>query len=252
MKTIAWDIWLYCNYDCKFCSTKTKVLPAKIYGVDKISNVWTNIYNKYGKCKICITGGEPLLYPKIDLIMKNLLTIHNLHITTNLSVNIDFLSDRNINRKDIFFNISFHPYYTDIKTFIGKLLQLKNYGYEFSVNYMNDKTQISEMLNYKKIFDKYGFNFVVTSYDNNNKPFKILNDFLYNDFMGKDNNITDCVEKKSLCNAGINYACVDKDGNAFCCSVLRNKMGNIFEKTFSFSNKRIACNKKCELYENKY
>ena len=49
MKTIAWDIWLYCNYDCKFCNTKSNNLPIKIYSVDEIFKAWKYIYDKYGK-----------------------------------------------------------------------------------------------------------------------------------------------------------------------------------------------------------
>lgn len=252
MKTIAWDIWLYCNYDCKFCVTKSKLFPEKIYDVDEILNAWANVYNKYGRCKICITGGEPLLYPNFNLIIKKLSDIHNLHITTNLSPDIGFLSDRNIGRDNVFFNITFHPYYTDIKTFIDKLLQLQKYKYDFSICYMNDKFQMSEMLNYNKIFNEYGFKLVPVSYDNDDKKIKILSKFLYNNFIEEYDNMTDSFKNKTLCNAGVNYACVDKDGNGFSCSVLKRNLGNIFEKTFSFSDARISCIEKCRLYENKY
>ena len=252
MKTFSWDIWLYCNYDCKFCVTKTKVLPEKIFNVNEIVDAWTQIYSKYGRCKICITGGEPLLYPDFGLIIKNLLCFHDLHITTNLSMDISFLSDKDIDRDKIFFNITFHPYYTDIKTFVNKLLQLQEYKYDFSVCYMNDKFQMSEILNYNKIFKKYGFNLVPINYDNDNKSAKILNYFLYNDLIKLDYNVTDNVVNKKLCNAGVEYACVDRDGNAFVCSVLRHKIGNIFNDSFSFLDKTTVCNKECKLYENQY
>ena len=252
MKTIAWDIWLYCNYDCKFCVTKSNVFPEKIYDIDEIMSAWANVYNKYGRCKICITGGEPLLYPKFGLIIKKLSDIHNLHITTNLSTDINFLSDKNIGRDNVFFNITFHPYYTDIKTFIDKLLKLQKYEYDFSVCYMNDKSQMSEILNYNKIFNEYGFQLVPVSYDNDDKKIKILSKFLYNNFVEECDNVTDGFKNTTLCNAGVNYACVDKDGNGFSCSVLKRNLGNIFEKTFSFSDARISCIEKCRLYENKY
>lgn len=252
MKTIAWDIWLYCNYDCKFCITKTNVFPEKIFNVNEIVDAWTSIYNKYGRCKICITGGEPLLYPNISLIIKNLLNIHNVHITTNLSTDICFLSDKNIDRDKIFFNTTFHPYYTDIKTFINKLLQLQKYEYDFSICYMSDKFQMFEMLNYNKMFNEYGFKLVPVNYNSDSKEIKILSKFLYNNHVQTNDILTDDFKNKTLCNAGINYACVDKDGNGFCCSILKHKLGNIFEKNFSFSKERIFCSEKCKIYENKY
>ena len=106
MKTFAWDIWFYCNYNCKFCTTKTKVFPEKIYKAEDFFKFWKNIYDNYGKCKICITGGEPLLYPNINLIISKLASIHYVHITTNLSMNIDFLSNKNI----IIFSVLFKKY----------------------------------------------------------------------------------------------------------------------------------------------
>lgn len=252
MKTIAWDIWLYCNYDCKFCNAKTKNLPAKIHNVDEIFKAWENIYKKYGKCKICITGGEPLLYPDINRIIERISSIHYVHITTNLSPDIDFLSNKNINKKNIFFNATFHPCYIDIKNFIDKVLKLKKYGYEITVCYMNYVFQLAEFLNYKKIFNKYGFNMSLVSSFNSNKNYKILAGFidnnsinLYNDKIGGFNN-------NKVCNAGVNYACVNENGDAYSCSVMKVKLGNIFSNDFNFLNKSVECNKNCIIFEKQY
>ena len=247
MKTIAWDIWLYCNYDCKFCNAKTKISPTKIYSIDEIESAWKQIYKKYGKCKICITGGEPLLYPNINLIIEKLSNFHYVHITTNLSIDINFLSDKNIKRDNIFLNVTFHPYYVDIKNIINKILKIKKYGYKMSVCYMNDKFQLLEFLNYKKVFNKCGFNLSLVSSFNLNKNYRILNDFIDNNLIKLYNNKTD-----KICNAGINYACVDDKGDAYCCSVMKVKLGNIFNNTFSFKRENVECNKECIILENKY
>lgn len=253
MKTIAWDIWLYCNYDCKFCSTKTKTLPAKIYSVDEILNAWENIYKKYGKCKICITGGEPLLYPNINLIIENLSKIHYVHLTTNLSLDINWLSNKVIDRENIYFNVTYHPYYIDINKFVKNLLKLKEYGYRISVCYMNDIFQLLEFFNYKKIFNKHGFNINLVSSVNLNKNYSILNAFIDNNSIKLYNNkLGDSVNNNKICNAGINYACVDEKGDAYSCSIMKIKLGNIFNNSFNFINKNIKCNKNCVIYENKY
>ena len=252
MKTIAWDIWLYCNYDCKFCNTKTKNLPVKIYNIDEILKAWEAIFCKYGKCKICITGGEPLLYPNIHLIIEKLSKIHFVHITTNLSIDIKFLSKKGINRDNIFFNVTFHPFYVDKNKMIEKLLELRSYSYKFSVCYMNDSFQLLEFLNYKKIFNKYGFNINLVSSVNFNKNYKILNDFIDNNSIKLYNKKIDSVINKEECNAGVNYACVDENGNAYSCSVVKLKLGNIFDYNFSFMSKNIKCSKQCIIFENKY
>jgi MoaA/NifB/PqqE/SkfB family radical SAM enzyme len=252
MKTIAWDIWLYCNYDCKFCNAKTKNLPAKIYNVTEIFKAWENIYKKYGKCKICITGGEPLLYPDINSIIDKLSAIHYVHITTNLSSNIDFLLNNNINRNNIFFNITFHPHYIDIKLFIEKVLKLKRFGYKVSVCYMNDNCQLTEFLNYKKIFNKNDINMSLVSSFNLNKNYKILTDFIDNNSINLYNNKVSEKGNNGICNAGVSYACVDEKGDAYSCSVMKVKLGNIFNNDFNFINKNIECNKNCVIFENQY
>lgn len=253
MKTIAWDIWLYCNYDCKFCSTKTKVLPTKVHNIDTIFLAWKNIYDKYGKCKICITGGEPLLYPNIDIIIKRLSLIHFVHITTNLSMDINFLFDKNIDKDNIFINVTFHPYYADIYNFIQKILKIKKYEYKISVCYMNDNYQLTEFLNYKKIFKENAFDISLVSSINPNKNYKIIKNFIHNSSINWYNNYTvEQASKDKVCNAGINYACVDETGDAYSCSVMRLKLGNIFNNTFNFLKENVSCNKKCVIFENKY
>lgn len=252
MKTIAWDIWLYCNYDCKFCSTKTKNLPIKIYDIDDIFQAWKNIYNKYGKCKICITGGEPLLYPNINTIIEKLSIIHYVHITTNLSINVDLLSKINVNKNNIFFNITYHPYYSNIDDIINKLLQLRTYKYKFSICYMNDKFQLLEFLNYREILKEYGFDISLVSSIDLNNNYKIINNYIDNNSISLYNNKVGLNCKDVVCSAGIKYACVDNCGNAYSCSVMKVKLGNIFNNTFSFKEENIECNKECIVFENKY
>ncbi|MBR3628100.1 MAG: radical SAM protein [Elusimicrobia bacterium] len=252
MKIFAWDIWLYCNYDCKFCNAKSKILPKKIYSIDEILSAWKYIYKKYGKCKICITGGEPLLYPNINLIIEELSKFHYVHITTNLSMDINFLSNKNIDRNNTFFNVTFHPCYIDENKIIEKLLNLKNYGYQISACYMNDSFQLLEFLNYKKIFNKYGFNISLVSNLNSNKNYKLLDNFIDNNSIKLYNSKLDNNNNNKICNAGIGYACVDENGDAYSCSIVKLKLGNIFNKNFDFINKNTECNKKCIIFENKY
>ena len=252
MKTIAWDIWLYCNYNCKFCNTKTKNMPTKIYDAEEIFTVWKNIYYKYGKCKICVTGGEPLLYPNINLVLEKLSAIHYIHITTNLSMNIDFLSNKKINRDNIFFNVTFHPFYENVSLFVLKLLKLREYKYKLSVCYMNDRFQLLEFLNYKKFFLKNRFDISLVSSINSDKNYNILNKFIDNISISLYNKEVNNDLKKKICNAGTNYVCIDELGNAYSCSIMKYKLGNIFDNSFRFINKNIECNKECIIFENQY
>ena len=49
MKSIAWDIWLYCNYNCKFCNSKTNIIPNVLRTFEELTDVWEKVYEKYLK-----------------------------------------------------------------------------------------------------------------------------------------------------------------------------------------------------------
>ncbi|MFA7675377.1 MAG: radical SAM protein [Endomicrobiia bacterium] len=254
MKSIAWDIWLYCNYDCKFCNTKTKILPDKIKSISEILNAWQNIHEKYGRCKIYITGGEPFLYPNIFEIIKKIDALHDVHITTNLSFEIDMLVSNKISNKNIFINTTFHPFYVSLDTFLSKFIELQKSGYQSSVSYMCDDLQMSELLNYKKVFDSYGINITPSVYNGNNNSNNAVKHFIMSDDITCDDVKKDSIINSTFnyCDAGKCYACVNDSGDAFVCSVRREKLGNIFDNTFRFLENTIECHNKCFLLENKY
>ena len=139
-----------------------------------------------------------------------------------------------------------------MNSFVNKCLTLKKYGYKISVCYMNDNNQLLEFFNYKKTFNKLGFNASLVSSFNFNKNCRILNDFIDNNSIKLYNNNSNNSINNKECNAGINYACVDTNGNIYSCSVIKIKLGNIFNNNFDFMNKNIDCDKKCIIFENKY
>ena len=117
---------------------------------------------------------------------------------------------------------------------------------------MNDIFQLTEFLNYKKIFNNYGFNMSLVSSFNLNKNYKILTGFIDNNSINLYNNKTSEKSGNKTCNAGVGYACVDENGNAYSCSVMKVKLGNIFSDEFAFINKNIECNKNCIIFEQQY
>ncbi|MGE4385234.1 MAG: radical SAM protein [Endomicrobiaceae bacterium] len=255
MKSIAWDIWLYCNYDCKFCNTKTKILPDKIKDAGEILDAWRNIYKRYGRCRIYITGGEPFIYPGIFEIIQKLSDLHDVHITTNLSFDVNKLVSNKINKKNIFINATFHPFFVSFDKFISDFIKVKDKGYKISAGYMCDDSQAAEMLNYKKAFASYGVIMTPSVYNGGKAYNEAARRFAIN-----GNFTCDDIEKDSIinstaggyCDAGKSYACVNDKGDAFICSVKRDCLGNIFDGTFRFSEKSVKCVNKCLLQENKY
>ncbi len=245
MKSIAWDIWLYCDYDCKFCNTKTAKYPDDFRKTDEIVNAWEKISGKYGRCKVYITGGEPFLYPEIFNIIEKITKLHDVHITTNLSFDIEKLSGRKIDKRCFFINTTFHPCYVSVYDFISKFLSLKKYGYDCAVSYMSDDLQMAELLNYKKIFKSYGIDITPTVYNGKRNAADL-------GVFDKKNIDVRRSEVEHYCSAGKDYVCVDCQGDVFICSVKRQKLGNIFSEGFSFLNEKIKCGQKCILSEKKY
>ena len=251
MKSIAWDIWLYCNYDCKFCSSKTSIVPKEIISKEKIIDVWKKVYDKYGRCKIYITGGEPFLYPDFYEIICNLLKFHDLHITTNLSFDITDFINLQTDKKNIFINATFHPFYQTIQDFINKILMLKNNGYSVSVTYMSDDMQMTEAVNYKNIFVQENIGFSIVEANCKTTMNDIVRDFLINGFIKHSKDNLKCNEKQ-FCNAGYEYLIINDLGDIFICSRNKDKIGNVFVDGLNFLSHRYQCSKDCILSEKKY
>ena len=142
--------------------------------------------------------------------------------------------------------------YDNIQCFIQKILKLKRYGYNLSICYMNSEFQLAEFLNYKKFFNGYGFDINLVSSVNLNNNYKLLKNFIDNNSISLYNNKDNGVIEKKNCNAGIDYACIDEFGNAYSCSVMKIKLGNIFNNNFNFLKEHINCNNICKIFENKY
>jgi len=53
--------------------------------LEKLTNFWAKIYEKYGSVKIAITGGEPFLYPNFIELINAISRQHSVEVVTNLS-----------------------------------------------------------------------------------------------------------------------------------------------------------------------
>ena len=251
MKSIAWDIWLYCNYDCKFCSSKTSIVPKEVFSKEKIIDAWKKVHDKYGRCKIYITGGEPFLYPDFYEIIYNLLKFHDLHITTNLSFDINSFINLQTDKKNIFINATFHPFYQPVQDFMNKILILKSNGYRVSVTYMSDDMQMTEVINYKNMFVQKNIDFSIVEVNCKTTINDIVKNFLINGFI-KEGTLSCRDNEKKVCNAGYEYLIINDSGDIFVCSRNKDKIGNIFVDELNFLSHRYQCSKNCILSEKKY
>lgn len=92
-----------CNYKCKYCfaegeeNKKNRIIP-----LEKLKKILKNAKG-FGVNKIKLTGGEPLLYPEMEGVLKYIreIDIPYVDLTTNISLlnekNIELLNKYNVN-----------------------------------------------------------------------------------------------------------------------------------------------------------
>lgn len=92
-----------CNYNCKYCFAEGEVDKNKrILDLDEIKKILL-VSKEFGITNIKLTGGEPLLYPQIEELLKYIreIQIPYVDLTTNISClnskNIDMLNKYNVN-----------------------------------------------------------------------------------------------------------------------------------------------------------
>ena len=69
-----------CKNSCPFCCEPNR--EQTVYGIDNFITI-TKVLHQLGTTRLCFTGGEPLLYPNIDRLMKHTKTLgfYNLLLT---------------------------------------------------------------------------------------------------------------------------------------------------------------------------
>jgi cyclic pyranopterin phosphate synthase len=92
-----------CNYQCKYCFAEGEIdKEIRELDIDKLKKILV-VAKEFGITNIKLTGGEPLLYPKIKELLKFIreLDIPYIDLTTNISMlnsnNIDLLNKYNVN-----------------------------------------------------------------------------------------------------------------------------------------------------------
>ncbi|MCX5694693.1 MAG: radical SAM protein [Candidatus Omnitrophica bacterium] len=268
---LTWDIHYGCNYQCSYCNTpKPWDPPGKwdknrdkiVYPhIDKLFEIWQDIYNRYGSCEIHITGGEPFVYPSFLKLIKFLSTIHTLEIITNLASDVqDILNNVTADRVRI--GTTFHPEFTDLNEFLEKHVILRKNGFDTWANYVAYPPQMDKMASYKKEFDKLGISFNMQAYMGkfNGKDYPGGYDASELSHLKGCYEDDDIVNKKTIewktgteykktkgkpCRMGQMYAKIYPNGDAYrCCGNLKETIGNLFDGTFKLLDEAQPCN--CE------
>jgi len=148
---LEWLIHYKCNYRCPYCffDGLWKELERQNYyqSLGMWIDAWGRILNKYGNIRILITGGELFIYPSFVELIKELSKGFSIGFDTNLSCSdqklIDFID--NTITKNITMALSFHPKFSDFKTFLTKALFLKENGCQVCIQYVSYPSQMKDM-----------------------------------------------------------------------------------------------------------
>ncbi len=149
-----WDISFKCNYKCSYCDVfgRNEDFNTQIADTDQWREVWNRIFDNYWCTHIRFSGGEPTIYPNFFSFLTMLLEKHTVDITTNLSFDLNKFLDK-IKPGAIYISASFHPEFTDFKTFFNKIKYLKAHDFSCSVAYVGYPPHLDKIPEYKKKFE---------------------------------------------------------------------------------------------------
>jgi len=256
MIRLVWDIHYKCNYRCPYCWFENDP-KSRYLRINQISNQawierWNYIYDKYRKCHIEITGGEPFVYDNFLCLVKKISEWHSIRITTNLSLNIDKVISE-IDPERVKIVSSFHPTFAKVDVFLERAADLKKNGYGDTVIYVAYPPQLKLVEYYRKIFEDRGILFSVT-------PFcGVFNGLRYPDsysddekkvltcYIGEDKNrlrytLNSESPKGKLCKAGHESVLLFEDGKVARCGPLKFRpFANLFDKDFKFLDTPTLC-----------
>ena len=250
MYTFGWDLCYTCNYRCPYCGVWEKHSENDLLlDADQWLMIWHRIYQRYGSCKIYMSGGEPGTYPNFCELVKKLSSIHIVDICTNLSWDIDKLIPE-INSYNLKISATFHPTFADFDTFLNKILKAKDYLSNSQIFYVAHHGQVKDMPQRSKILKQHGINLIPLPLRGNQvvlnteEEKRIIEEVTPYSGEKKDYQLQNISPEGKLCRAGQEYAVLRADGKVDRCSQYTGgSVGNILDKDFSLFDQPLSCEK---------
>jgi MoaA/NifB/PqqE/SkfB family radical SAM enzyme len=251
----TWDIHYRCNFRCPYCwfyEVWVEEGKRNIYlPVEEWMRHWRRIYNRYGKCHIAITGGEPFLYPNFIPLIKELSQVHSVKITTNMSGDIETFV-KEIDPQKVILDLNFHPLFSSQEPFIKKTLLLKKAGFKAGVCYLAYPPQMPQISAAKKDFEREGINFALAAFWGEYLGRRYPESYsqqereMIGPFLGGIDRINYHLKGESpkgkLCYAGNKYAVIQADGKVIRCGQLADKIiGDFFDEGFHLLDTPEPC-----------
>jgi len=260
-RRFTWNIHYACNYRCPYCFFEgrwAEYEKRNIYlSVKEWMGYWKNVYDKYGRCYMLITGGEPFIYPNfIDLIAELSKLHYPINISTNASGDLKSFVEK-IDLERVSLSVSFQPYFEKLVPFLEKVKFLKKYRFSGCINFVAYPPFLKEISFYEDKFNAIGEKLKIIPfwgrYEDKDYPFAYSPD--EKKLVGIDDSWFKKVRKKgSLCPAGYQSALIFPEGKVARCGQIGERMliGSFTDMAFKLLDEQLPCDAEfCPCDENK-
>lgn len=249
-KRFTWNIHYECNFRCPYCFFEGRWVEYKKrnvhLSVEEWMDHWNRIYNKYGRCYILITGGEPFIYPGFIRLMEELSRVHYpINISTNASGDLETFVKK-IDPARVSLSVSLQLHFEKVEPFLEKVKFLRKHKFDGCINFVAYPPFISQVESLVKRFDSIGEKLKVIpfwgKYQEKEYPFSYTQE--EKDILGISDSWFDNARKKnSSCPAGYNSALMFPDGKVARCGQVGERVlvGNFFDSEFGLLDKPLAC-----------
>ncbi len=258
---IAWDMHYSCNFRCPYCwyttTGWTELAWKNNYKTpEQWADVWRRMHEKYGRCQLRITAGEPFTYPRFSEIIFRLTQWHDTQITSNCS-ETEAVAEfaEKIDPKAAEIDCTFHPLQGDFDVFLKNVLKLREHKFTANVCYLAYPPQMPQMGEFKKRFMDAGvyMNMAIFwgRYKDKDYPFAYTDEEKrwIKEVIGYETgpetvNLDPLAIKGKVCGAGQRYAVVQADGKVYRCGQLCHEelsIGSLFDEDFKLFEKGQAC-----------
>ena len=249
-RRFTWNIHYDCNYRCPYCFFEGKWIEYKkrnIYlSTDEWMKYWDEIYKKYGRSYILITGGEPFTYPDFIELIKRLSDVHYpINISTNASGDLKSFVER-IDPSRVSLSVSLQLHFEKTESFLEKVKFLRSHGFDGCINFVAYPSFIGRIGVISKQFEAIGEKIKLIPfwgrYLNKEYPFAYTQH--EKDMIGITDSWFDNVRKKNtICLAGYNSALIFPDGKVARCGQIGEKdlLGSFLDTGFRLLDNPQAC-----------
>ncbi len=259
-----------CNYHCSYCFAQKPLERSEFrkHSAREWEEALLSMYRKHGKCRILLTGGEPLFYPDaVDLVIR-LSRYHHISLGTNLSVDKETLRRIAVESdlQNLLVSSSFHLEHTPIDPFMEKCLLLKEHGVTNWSSAVAYPEYLDQMPRIKNQFEEKGLGIGFFPYlglcngrnfpdEYSEEELSVLRRLDGWHAVAEHSRDTKKIElprtKGVLCYAGVKLIYVDPKGDVRRCMPLDRVIGNVFAEGFSLPEAPSPCPLdvcNCEVY----